>query len=96
MGNFAKVSIGALHSEITRAEMMLRYHLLPNDEIIRHTIVVQDVSGCLKTRVRPLKAGFYPAPPHGLFQHPKAAKRALNEWAKKIQFMPHFAGNFTK
>ena len=85
-------TIGALHSEITRAEIMLRHHLLPNDEIIRHTIVVQDVSGCLKTRVRPLKAGFYPAPPHGLFQHPKAAKRALNEWAKKFNLCPTLLG----
>ena len=57
MGNFAKVSIGALHSEITRAEMMLRYHLLPNDEIIRHTIVVQDVSGCLKPKHQLTKNG---------------------------------------
>ena len=42
--------------------------------------------------MRPLKAGFHASPPHGLFLHPKAAKKALAEWARKFGLCPNLLG----
>ncbi|ULJ62996.1 3'-5' exonuclease [Wielerella bovis] len=85
-------TVGALHSVVVRAEKMVHEGLLPHNELLRHTIVFQEVSGCLKARVRPLKAGFRDAPPHGLFIHSKAAKRALLAWAKAHDLCPNLLG----
>ena len=85
-------TLGALHSQWVRADLLWHNHLPINHEIVRHTIVIQEQDGCLKARVRPLKAGFYSHAPHGLFLHPKAAKRALQEWAKAHRICPTLLG----
>lgn len=51
----------------------------------RYTIIFHEQAGCLKASVKALKNGFYDAPPTGLFLHPKAAKRAVLEWAKAYE-----------
>ncbi|MDK4679913.1 3'-5' exonuclease family protein [Kingella negevensis] len=87
-------TLGALHNVQTRAEIMAEHGLLPTDEIVRHSILVQQdiVSGCLKTRIRPLREGFYDEPPRGLFLNTKAAKRALSTWAKEQDLCPNMLG----
>ena len=85
-------TLGALHSAAVKGSVFYRHQLAPMDGIVRHTIKVEQVSGCLKARVRPLKAGFLAEPPHGLFAHPKAAKRALAAWAKKFGLCPTLLG----
>ena len=85
-------TLGELHSVAVKGSVLYRNQLAPMDGIVRHTIKVESVSGCLKTRVRPLKAGFLAEPPHGLFANPKAAKRALAAWAKKFALCPTLLG----
>ena len=85
-------TLGELHSVAVKGSVFYRHQLLPTNGIVRHTIKLDDVSGCLKARVRPLKAGFLAEPPHGLFANPKAAKRALAAWAKKFGLCPTLLG----
>ena len=85
-------TLGELHSAAVKGSVFYRNQLLPTDGIVRYTIKLDDVSGCLKARVRPLKAGFLNEPPHGLFANPKAAKRALAAWAKKFGLCPTLLG----
>ena len=85
-------TLGVLHSVAVKGSVFYRNRLAPTDGIVRHTIKAEQVSGCLKTRVRPLKAGFLTEPPHGLFANPKAAKRALAAWAKKFGLCPALLG----
>ena len=51
-------TLGALHSVAVKGSVFYRNRLAPTDGIVRHTIKAEQVSGCLKARVRPLKAGF--------------------------------------
>ena len=85
-------TLGALHSVAVKGSVFYRNRLAPTDGIVRHTIKAEQVSGCLKARVRPLKAGFLTEPPHGLFANPKAAKLALAAWAKKFGLCPTLLG----
>lgn len=82
-------AIGALHAYAIKAQLVHHHQLLPREQTGRHTIVfTQDTDGCLKARVRELKAGFQAAAPTGLFLNSKAAKRALQEWAKAHHICP--------
>ena len=86
-------TIGALHSAVLQAQLFREHVITPSNEILRHTLVIEpDVSGCLKARIRPLRAGFQAAPPHGLFVHPKAAKQAVMRWAQEWQLCPTLLG----
>lgn len=89
-------TIGPLHTQAERIRLMAQHQLLPPHTTVsgRHTIRFQTdpVSGCLTARIRPLTAGFAPQPPTGLFAHPKAAKRALNDWAKQHHICPTLLG----
>lgn len=83
-------AVGHLHCHSIRAQIMHQHRLLPNEAVIRHGIHFETdaYDGCLKAYVRPIKSGFHTTPPHGLFMHPKAAKRELNIWSKQHGICP--------
>ena len=89
-------AIGALHAYAIKAKWVHQHQWLSNEQTGRHTIVFNyGDDGCLKARVRELKTGFQAAAPTGLFFNNKAAKRALNEWAKQ-HHMPNTVRYFTQ
>lgn len=82
-------TVGELHSLSQQAQLMQQHGFTPDAPSGRHSIqVYQYANGCLKVRPKPLAAGFHAHAPHGLFAHPKAAKRALHEWAQAHQLCP--------
>ncbi|XXQ68396.1 exonuclease domain-containing protein [Neisseriaceae bacterium B1] len=83
-------TVGSLHSQLVQAQIMRAHQLQPSENSTRHSIRfdLDAHDGCLKARIRPLKSGFHAQPPHGLFQHPKAAKRALAAWSKDNGICP--------
>lgn len=87
-------AVGPLHAQIERIHLMRQHRLPLLEKSIRHTIRFQPDprSGCLNARIRPLEPGFYDTPPSGLFMHPKAAKRALSDWAKQHNICPALLG----
>lgn len=87
-------AIGPLHAQAERIRLMQQHRLHHNQRSTRHTIKFQTdpISGSLKARIRPLETGTAQTPPNGLFMHPKAAKRALSEWARQYRICPTLLG----
>lgn len=87
-------TISTLHSHSIQANILRAQQFSPPETSLRHSVhvVLDSHDGCLKTRIRPLKSGFHAAPPHGLFLHPKGAKRALNQWWRQFQLCPKQLG----
>lgn len=88
-------TVGGLHSCFVRACLMAEHRLAPQENStgcygIRFS--ADGKTGSLKARVVPLQAGFHTEPPHGLFRHPKAAKRALAAWAGAHNICPTLLG----
>lgn len=84
-------TIGALHNVFVYAKLVRQYGLsLPENG--RHTVQFYTQQGCLKAKVRALPSGVMSEPPTGVFFHPKAAKKAVLEWAKQWEICPTWLG----
>lgn len=84
-------TIGALHNVFVYAKLVQQYGLsLPENG--RHTVQFYAQQGCLKAKIRPLASGVMSEPPTGVFFHPKAAKKAVQEWAGQVGICPTWLG----
>lgn len=84
-------TIGILHSLSVYARLA-REHEIYLGSSGRHTVEFYQEQGCLKAKVCLLKNGFYAEPPTGVFIYPKAAKKAIQEWANQHQICPNRLG----
>lgn len=57
--------------------------VLRSNSLNRFTLAFVARSGCLKAEIVPVHCGVFPSLPYGIFLHPKAAQKALQNWAKK-------------
>lgn len=85
---------GLLHAlTLLAAERQGQNYAPPDGSGVYCTVRWQETDGGrLQARIRPLADGFYPQPPNGLFLHPKAARRALAEWARRHNYCPAVVG----
>ena len=76
-------AIGPIDAAITAS----RYH--PAQKNAFYTIAfVANERHVMQAKIRPLGSEHADTPPFGVFAHPKAAKKALLEWARKHGFCP--------
>lgn len=84
-------TVGMLHNIATFARLAREFEQQLGASG-RHTIEFYEQQGCLKAKVTLLKNGFYTAPPTGVFIYPKAAKKAVQEWATTHEICPTWLG----
>ncbi len=86
---------GSLHSHALRIALLAEHRLPPPEENTGcHSIewFAGAPAGSLKARVRPLLSGWREHAPTGVFKHPKAAKRSLQQWAQDSGLCPTLLG----
>ena len=77
-----EAAVGSLHAAVLCAERRLAFGGVHNEATGYHTVRwAQADNGALQAQIRPLSAGYFSAPPCGLFAYPKQAKRLLSAWA---------------
>ena len=86
-------AVGPLHALMLKAKLLVEHGFRPSENDVRPTdyFTVRfhpNEKGKLQAQIRPLSDGLYPDRPNGLFLHKKAAKRALDAWAREQQFCP--------
>jgi len=86
-------AVGPLHALMLKAKLSAEHGFRPSENDVRPTdyFTVRfhpNEKGKLQAQIRPLSDGLYPDRPNGLFLHKKAAKRALDAWAREQQFCP--------
>lgn len=80
---------GTMHALSEKAHYLYRIGNITEQYTKRFTVLFQNnEQGCLQAQIIPLKSGFHTKAPYGAFHHPKAAQRALSEWAQKHK-IPH-------
>ena len=86
-------AVGPLHALMLKAKLSAEHGFRPSENDVRPTdyFTVRfhpNEKGKLQAQICPLSDGLYPDRPNGLFLHKKAAKRALDAWAREQQFCP--------
>ena len=72
---------------IDAAIIASRYHHAPKSAFYTVCFVANE-HAVIQAKIRPLACEHGSTPPFGVFAHPKAAKKALLEWARKHGFCP--------
>ncbi len=81
-------ALSLLHAHALKAEYLQTHPAAPQAAAWYTAAFVADHHGRLQARVVPLSNGLQSSRPYGLFAHPRAAKKALAEWAREHSLCP--------